>query len=147
MDILQLVKRKEFTMKVVLMWTIHDFLAYGIVYGCQHQGYKACPSCGTNIISWWSKKLGKLICQGNQKWLWKNHPYRTHPNAKHFDGKEEVQGRPKTTIVAETLKCPHMTKDWVTIGNVLGAKGCPLHKTGVKHWSALFQLMCSQPPL
>ncbi len=43
--------------------------------------------------------------------MWKNHPYRTHPNAKHFDGKEEVRGRPKTTIVVETLKQAQMTKN------------------------------------
>jgi len=28
----------------------------------------------------------------------------THPNTKHFDGKEEVRGRPKTTIATETLR-------------------------------------------
>jgi hypothetical protein len=34
--VLQPVRRKEFTMGVVLMWTIHDFPAYGIVSSCQH---------------------------------------------------------------------------------------------------------------
>jgi hypothetical protein len=50
-DVLQPIRRREFTMKVVLMWTIHDFPACGIVYGCQHQGYKTCPPCGTDIVS------------------------------------------------------------------------------------------------
>jgi hypothetical protein len=58
-DVLQLVRRREFTMRAVLMWTIHDFPAYGTVSGCQHQGYRACPPCGTDIVSRWSKELGK----------------------------------------------------------------------------------------
>ncbi len=60
-DVLQLVKRREFTMRVVLMWTIQDFPAYGIIFGCQHQGYKTWFPCGTNIVSQWSKELGKPI--------------------------------------------------------------------------------------
>jgi len=68
-DVLQPVKRRQFTMRVVLMRKIHDFLAYMIVFGCQHQGYKTCPSCGTNIVSWWSKEFGKPIFQGSWRWL------------------------------------------------------------------------------
>jgi hypothetical protein len=60
-DVLQPVKRREFTMRAILMWTIHDFPAYGKVYGCQHQGYTTCPPCGTDIVSRWSKELGKPI--------------------------------------------------------------------------------------
>jgi hypothetical protein len=33
------------------VWTIHDFLGYGIVFECQHQGYRACPPCGSNIVA------------------------------------------------------------------------------------------------
>jgi hypothetical protein len=65
--------------------------------------------------------------------LWKNHPYITHPNAKHLDGKEKVWGRLKTTTAIETLRQAQMIEDWVAACNVLGAKGCPSHKTGVKH--------------
>jgi hypothetical protein len=34
----------------------------------------------------------------------KNHPYKTHPNAKHLDGKEELWRRPRTTTTIETLR-------------------------------------------
>jgi len=127
-DVLQPVRRREFTMRAVLMWTIHDFLAYGIVSGCQHQGYRAYPPCGTDIVSRWSKELGKLIFQGSRRWLRRNHPYRTHPNEKHFDGKKEVRGRPKTTTTVETLRRAQMTKDWVATCNVLGGKGVPIRQ-------------------
>jgi hypothetical protein len=131
-DVLQLVRRREFTMRAVLMGTIHNFPIYGIVSGCQHQGYRACLPCGIDIVNQWSKELGKPIFQGSRRWLQRNHPYRTHLNANHFDGKEEVRGRPKIKITLETLRRSQMTKDWVATGNVLGAKGCPSHKTRVK---------------
>ncbi len=139
MDVLQPVRKKKFTMRTVFMWIIHDFPTYGIIFSCQHQGYRACPPCGTNLVNRWSKELGKRIFHGSQRWLRRNHPYRTHLNAKHFDGKKEVRGRPKTTIV-ETLRRTQMTEDWVATSNVFRAKGCPSHKTGVKCWLALFQL-------
>jgi hypothetical protein len=41
------------------MWTIHDFLGYGLVSSCQHQGYKAYPPCGSSTVSRWSKELGE----------------------------------------------------------------------------------------
>jgi hypothetical protein len=52
MDVLQPIKRREFTMRAVLMWTIHDFPAYGIISSCEHQGYRTCPPCGTDIVNW-----------------------------------------------------------------------------------------------
>jgi hypothetical protein len=30
----------------MLIWTIHDFLGYGIVVGVAHQGFVACLICG-----------------------------------------------------------------------------------------------------
>jgi hypothetical protein len=59
-DVLQPPGRRQFIMRAILMWTIHDFPGYGIVSGCQHQGYKACPPCGSNIVSRWCKELGNL---------------------------------------------------------------------------------------
>jgi hypothetical protein len=41
---------------------------------------------------------------GKLKVVAKKPPYRIHPNVKHFDGREEVQGRPKTTTDVETLR-------------------------------------------
>ncbi len=122
------------------MWTIHDFPGYGIVSGCQHQGYKACPPCGSNIVSRWSKELGKPIFEGSRRWLQRNHPYRKHPNAKHFDDKEELWRRPRTTTTTETLRRAQRIEDWVVEGNVLGTKGCPSRKTGIRRHLALFDL-------
>jgi hypothetical protein len=81
LDVLKPIGSMQFIMKAILMWTIHNFSGYGVVYGCQHQGYKACPLCGLRIVSWWSKELSKTCFEGSHRWLRKNHLYRMHPNA------------------------------------------------------------------
>jgi hypothetical protein len=30
-----------------------------------------------------------------------NYPYRTHPDAKHFDGKKKLKKRPNTTTITK----------------------------------------------
>jgi hypothetical protein len=45
-DVERAIGQRQFTLKAILMRTIHDYLAYGLVFGFVHQGYKACASCG-----------------------------------------------------------------------------------------------------
>jgi len=52
LDVFKPIRSRQIIMKAILMWTIHDFPGYGVVYGCQHQGYKACPSCGPILVNW-----------------------------------------------------------------------------------------------
>jgi hypothetical protein len=40
---------QTFTLRAVLLWTIHDFLGYGTMGGFSHQGYAACPWCGPDL--------------------------------------------------------------------------------------------------
>jgi len=57
------------------MWTIHEYPTYGLVFGCVHQGYKACVSCGPNVTFHRSLNLGKVVYEGFHHWLPINHPY------------------------------------------------------------------------
>jgi hypothetical protein len=45
----QIVEQRQFTLKTILVSTIHDYLAYGLVSGFVRQGYKACATCGLDI--------------------------------------------------------------------------------------------------
>jgi hypothetical protein len=45
--------------------------------------------------------LGKVVFEGNRRWLNQNHPYNIHPNAQHFNGHEELGGTPDIITVAE----------------------------------------------
>ncbi len=61
--------QRHFTLRTILMWTIHDFPTYGLVAKCVHQGYKACPICGPNLIAFHSMELGKVVYEGFCRWL------------------------------------------------------------------------------
>jgi hypothetical protein len=112
-----------------LMWTIHDFPGYGLVSGCQHQGYKACLPCGLGTTSRWSKELGKVVFEGNRRWLNRNHPYRIHPIAQHFNGHEELRGRPDIITAAEVKDKPTELKSGWLQEMCWGQKG--LHREEV----------------
>jgi hypothetical protein len=62
------------------MWMIHDFLTYGLVAECVHQGYKTRPICGPNLTFQHLLELGKVVYEGSQRWLPKGHPYQRNWN-------------------------------------------------------------------
>jgi hypothetical protein len=66
--------------------------------------------------------------------------YRIHPNAQHFNGHEELRGRPDIITVVEAKRQAHKTEEWVAARNVLGAKGCPSKSSGMKHLCAFWGL-------
>jgi hypothetical protein len=79
-----------FNLRAILLWTIYDFHAYGIVAGCVTKGYKSCPICGPETISRRSAALKKNL-NDNQahRWLPTDHHWRSSLG---FDGQEK--GRP-----------------------------------------------------
>jgi len=60
--------------------------------------------------------------------------------AQHFNGHEELRGRPDIIIVVEAKRQAHRTEKWVVAGNVLGAKGCPSKSSGMKCLCAFWGL-------
>jgi hypothetical protein len=69
---------QEFTLRVLLLWTIHDFPAYGLVAGCMTKGFHACPVCGPSTVSRRSAALKKNVYDDqHRKWLPLNHPFRS----------------------------------------------------------------------
>jgi hypothetical protein len=53
--------KRYFTMRLALMWTINDFLAYGDLSGWSTHGRKACPCCRHETQSTWLT-YGKKLC-------------------------------------------------------------------------------------
>jgi hypothetical protein len=58
-DVLKPMGSRTFTMKGILLWTIHDFPSYDCVVWVAHQGYATCPICGLEFKGEHSIKLGK----------------------------------------------------------------------------------------
>ncbi len=49
---------RSFTLRGVLLWTIHDFPGYGIIARVEHQGFAACLICGPKLRGEHSMELG-----------------------------------------------------------------------------------------
>ncbi|XP_048323122.2 uncharacterized protein LOC125420525 [Ziziphus jujuba] len=77
-------KKERFTMHATVLWTIHDFPAYGTLSGWSTKGYKACPTCNEDTSS---QALRSKICyMGHRRYLSINHAWR---NNRQYDGKPE----------------------------------------------------------
>ncbi|XP_073033699.1 uncharacterized protein [Primulina eburnea] len=80
-------RRQFFTLKAVLLWTINDFPAYGILSGCTTHGYYACPVCKEDTCAKHLENGKKMSFVGHRRFLPRFHPYRRQ--MKEFDGMEE----------------------------------------------------------
>ncbi|KAL3684834.1 hypothetical protein R1sor_002856 [Riccia sorocarpa] len=65
-----------FTLKGILMWTMHDYPGYGHVSGLQTKGYCACPTCSDKLPSIWSTHLRKVVYMDYSTFLPLDHPMR-----------------------------------------------------------------------
>ncbi|KAL5579062.1 hypothetical protein UlMin_011504 [Ulmus minor] len=95
-------RQENFTLKVVLLWTINDFPTYGNLSACTTKGYKACPVCHYRIDS---KRLlhgRKCTYGGHRKYLPKDHKFRKQK--KLFDGHEEHRQPPIPLTGDEILR-------------------------------------------
>ena len=69
-------KKEVFTLRVVLLWTINDFLAYGNLSGCTIKGYYAYLICGEDTYSHRLKHGKKNSFIGHRRFLPSNYHFR-----------------------------------------------------------------------
>jgi len=74
-DVLAEVGKQTFKLRGILMWTIHDFPAYGLVARCVTKGYKGSPICGPNTVARYSKRMIKMVYTSDRCQLNCTHPY------------------------------------------------------------------------
>jgi len=60
---------QQFTLRGILMWTIHDFPAYTLISGQVGKGYAGCPVCGEGTFAEHSKEANKTVFLGHRQWL------------------------------------------------------------------------------
>ena len=79
-----------FKLRVILMWTMHDFSAHGIVFDLVTKGYLDCPICGLGTKSWRSSALAKNMwdCM-HRKYLSVGHMWRMQECFYLFNGQAE----------------------------------------------------------
>lgn len=139
-DITKAVGEKNFNLRAVLMWTIHDFPGYGTVGGFAHQGYAACPWCGPELGADYSTELGKCTYGGTRRWLSVDHRYRCGQMNIHFTGKVEERQKPPVVTASQQLQYAMDYESWIKAGNRDGAAGDPSKIYGVKRKSILYTL-------
>ncbi|XP_058185780.1 uncharacterized protein LOC131303006 [Rhododendron vialii] len=105
-----------FNLRAILMWTMHDFPAYGNIAGCVTKGKFACPICGENTHSLWLKFSRKTVYMCHRCFLPPSHPFRKKKSW--FDGKEEKGKKPRIMTGKDILHAlKDFKNDWGKGGN------------------------------
>jgi hypothetical protein len=92
----------HFKLKTILMWCIHDFLAFRMMVGCVTKGYHACPICGPQTSFRQSNVLSKHVyCNQHQQWLPLDHPFQENLTA--FHGICETQLAPPSVELDDII--------------------------------------------
>jgi hypothetical protein len=138
---------RAFTLRAILMWTISDFPAYGLISGLTCKGYKGCPCCGPNTDARMAKtgdmlpnrsiRGTKIVYGGIRRYLPRHHPYRRN---RRFNGLEEDRLRPKPLSGEDIIRYAAWRESYLQLGGRENGPGDPVHVTGVKRLSALFEL-------
>jgi hypothetical protein len=55
----------EYMLRAFCMWSLHDYLAYGLFVSCQTKGYLACPLCGPKVDIKHSSNLKRKMYLGH----------------------------------------------------------------------------------
>ncbi|XP_022873154.1 uncharacterized protein LOC111392118 [Olea europaea var. sylvestris] len=105
------VTKSTFNLKAILMWTIHDFSAYGNVSGWPVKGKIACPICHEDTCSIWLSHGRKFAYMGHRRFLDLSHPFRVKKSW--FNGRIENDIRPKIKNGEQNLnEVDKIAYDW-----------------------------------
>jgi hypothetical protein len=140
--------QRWFKMCGLLLWTISDFPAYGLISGLCTKGYRACPVCGPNTDSRGTKcgtlkenneaRGSKIIYGGARRWLRSLvHPYRRNER---FNGNHEMRRAPRRMSSREILQQALRRKTYLDNSGKPGDEADPVHFGRVKRQSILFNL-------
>ncbi|CAA7043670.1 unnamed protein product [Microthlaspi erraticum] len=95
-------KKQNFVMRAVLMWTISDFPAYGMLSGWMTHGRLACPCCLDETQSFWlrnGRKHSWFDC--HRRFLPEDHAYRK--NVRSFTKNKSISDLPPPFLSGEEV--------------------------------------------
>jgi len=147
LDCSQLEGSRSFTLRALLMWTISDFPTYGLISGLCCKGYKGCPHCGPDtdarmakvgdVLSNRRTRGSKIVYGGIRRYLPRHHPYRRN---RRFNGQPEHRGRPRIQTGQDVIRYAMWRQSYLDLGGKENGPDDPMHVTGVKRLSALYEL-------
>ena len=128
-----------FKLRAVLMWTLHDFPAYGLISGLTVKGFKGCPVCGPHTVSRRSKVLRKNVyCNLHRRYLPEDHYFRGAVAA--FDNEANVDTEEEPLTGNQTIRRGAQSERYIDSGGLEKDDAYPAKEHGVKRVSALYQL-------
>lgn len=129
---------RRFTLRAMLIWTVNDFPAYGLLAGQQVHGYKGCPLCGPETCAEHSPLLSKMIYLGGRRFLPGDHRFRRAKAA--FNNHQEWSMGPDRPTGEEVLVWGTARSSFLADGGVENSNGDPVKLHGVKRRSIFFDL-------
>lgn len=104
---------QEFTMRAVLLWTIHDFPAYGNISGCRTHGKFACPPCGPKTASLRLSHGQKFAFMRHRRWLPMSDEARNDTREGTYDKTEEKDEQPiRLTGIEVDMMTRNLKVEW-----------------------------------
>jgi hypothetical protein len=129
---------RRFTLRGMLIWTINDFPAYGLLSGQQVSGYKGCPLCGPETCAEHAQLLSKMIFLGGRRFLHMDHRFRRALAA--FNNHPELDMAPERPSGEEVLTWGTERSEFLAAGGQENSYEDPVKRHGVKRRSILFDL-------
>ena len=122
-------ENRNFVLKAILMWCIHDYPTYGLVSRQVTKGYRGCMECGPTVTTRRSVVLGKNLYLGHRRYLNWSHPYRRLRRA--FDGTEERRAPPCPLTGRDIMRHAHGRERWLNASkdNKPGGENDSVHQT------------------
>ena len=109
-------RKQNFVMRAALMWTINDFLAYGMVSGWSMHGKLACPYCMENNKAFTLTNRDKAFFYCHRRFLPHNHRYRKN-RKDFFVGRVENDVAPRVFPVKNCLMLCQSTVTLCLVSN------------------------------
>ena len=130
--------QRRFTLRALLMWTVNDFPAYGLLSGHHVHGYKGCPLCGPETCAEHSTLLGKMIYLGGRRYLPEDHKFRRERSC--FNNLQEWDLPPVRPTGEEVRGWGVQREDFLRGGGVENSIEDPVKLHGVKRRSIFYDL-------
>lgn len=130
--------QRAFTLRAMLLWTVHDFPAFGLIGGHVVKGYAACPVCGGDTYAEHSSCLKKMVFLGHRRFLPMNHVFRRARVA--FNNQPEARTYPQRRTGTEVLNQGRARSEWLRDGGIEDSQEDPVKRHGVKRSSILYAL-------
>ena len=137
-DVANYKESSHFILKAMVIWTIGDFPAYGMLAGCTTNGFVGCPVCGEGFRSRRSKVLHKNIFCGCARRFLVEDDHHMRFDTENFED-SEMRFAPMPVTGEQALAHGEERVRWLREEGA-PAQNDPVRRHGIKRVTSLFRL-------